>query len=134
MSEKIKIIGNEKVPQSVAVKYNEIATIIINFWDEVQNEDIKRLSLKALTKLSRLRSSPITNGGERLWAAGISYAIGSVNFIIGNKLSNQLTPDYFAQWFGYSKISVKAKSNTVKKAINLTQFSKEFTLKDFMNI
>jgi hypothetical protein len=127
----IKIIGNEDVPQAIAVRYNEIASIITKFWNGVPNKTFKKLSLRALAKLSRTPPSPITYDSAISWAAGISFAIGTNNFIFDKSQPYYLSMKHFTKKFDISKSSIISKSVEVTKLLNLSIFSKEFTIEDF---
>jgi hypothetical protein len=128
-----RVIGGEKVPLAMVNKYNQIAEPIGRFCDEKLNEDLKILCWRALAKLARKRSSPIIAGKPLLWSAGIAYAIGSINFVFDKAQSYYLHSDEFEKWFGISKKSISSKALSVKKLLDLSYFSSEFTIKNINN-
>ncbi|MDR1871694.1 MAG: DUF6398 domain-containing protein [Deltaproteobacteria bacterium] len=132
LTETVKIIGDENVPVALVAKYNPIAEIISRFCDERLTDDLKALCLRALAKLARKRPSPLLTGKPITWAAGLTYAIGSINFVFDKSKSYYLSGDEFANWYGLSKKSVSSKAQDVKKLLNLSYFSSEFTIKDIL--
>jgi hypothetical protein len=124
------VIGDEKVPLAMVDRYNEIAEIIGQFCDDKLNEELKVRCWRALAKLAKKRPSPICSGRVITWAAGISYAIGSINFVFDRSKSYYLSGDEFADWFEIPRSSIVSKASNVKKLLNLSYFSSEFTIKN----
>jgi hypothetical protein len=128
------VLGNHKVPPAMIARFNEIGELISQFWDERSNDDMKQLSLKALAKLSRKRPSPIVTGKPKTWAAGISYAIGSINFIFDqSKKDTYVSAETFAKSFGLAKSTIAGQARTVRKILNLSYFSTEYTVNNILN-
>jgi hypothetical protein len=131
--EVVSIIGDEKVPQAMAARYNEIAEIISRFCETHLNDDLKRLCLRAVAKLARKRPSPLLSGNANSWASGISYAIGYINFAYDKSQPYYVSRDEFAEWFGFSKNTITSQAAKIKKLLNLSYFNHEFTLKNFFS-
>jgi Domain of unknown function (DUF6398) len=48
-------------------------------------------------KLGRKRPSPLTRGDLRIWAAGVVYAVGQLNFIFDPSQSPHATADQLSE-------------------------------------
>ncbi|MDR2387966.1 MAG: DUF6398 domain-containing protein [Deltaproteobacteria bacterium] len=122
------LIGQEKVPAPLADRYNQIADYVCQFCQAKSNEVFQTVCLSALGKLARKRPSPLERGYAENWAAGICYALGSINFIF-DRSSIELpyvSANDFSRFFDLSKSSVSSKAQEVKKLLKLTHFSSEF--------
>jgi len=117
------------VPKAMSARYMEIADIIEDFCDEKLSAEYKDICLRALQKLCRKRLSPLASGKARTWACGITYAIGSNNFIFDKSQPIHMKSSEIAGWFGLSASTAGNKANEVSKLLNLSYFNTEFLLK-----
>jgi hypothetical protein len=118
----------ERVPKKMVSKFEEIADIILRFCDDNMNEEYKFVCLRALAKLSRMRPSPLLTSKPHVWASGIVYAIGAMNFIFDKTQPVHLHSDHFTSWFNISISSIRSKSRDVTNILELSYFNLEFTL------
>jgi hypothetical protein len=61
--------------------FDEITAITDAFCARHLDAEYGRLCGMLAAKLARKRPSPLVRGDRRIWAAGIVYAIGRVNFL-----------------------------------------------------
>jgi hypothetical protein len=116
------------VPKTMSARYMEVAEIIEQFCDEKLNAEYKEICLRALQKLCRKRPSPLIKGRANIWACGIVYAIGSINFLFYKCQTINMAATDLAKWFGLSKNTAGSKAAEIKKLLNLSYFDAEFTL------
>lgn len=124
------VFGDEKVPAPMVARYNEIAQIVAKFGGAYFSEDLTLLCVKAAAKLARKRPSPLQSGYSDTWAAGICHAVGSINFIFDRSKPTYVPVDSFARFFGLAKSTITGKSREVKKLLNLSYFTHEFTIEN----
>lgn len=70
-----------RVPTAVQPIFEEIAAITDPFCHEHLDAEYAELCVKLAAKLARKRPSSLVRGDLRIWAAGIVYAVGRVNFL-----------------------------------------------------
>jgi hypothetical protein len=116
------------IPKEMQDKYDEIAEMLIEFCDKKLNEDYEDLCLQLLEKLCRKRPSPLLSGKASTWAAGITYAIGSNNFIFDKTQEIHLTASELASAFGVSSSTVSSKATELKKMFKIDYFNIEWML------
>ncbi len=73
--------STDSVPKSVEPHYLAIVKSIDAVCDEHLSAEYATLSRKLAAKLARKRPSPIVRGKPEIWACGIVYALGTVNFL-----------------------------------------------------
>jgi hypothetical protein len=54
---------------------------IAEFCAEHLDEEYAQVGHRLAAKLARKRPSPLLRGDRRIWAAGIAYAVGQVDFL-----------------------------------------------------
>ena len=91
------------VPKVMEKRYNEVAELIKKFSDEYLSDEYLEVCLHALEKLCRKRPSPVANGNANIWAAGIVYAVGQVNFIFDKSQKIHLSSTQLTEPFGVKK-------------------------------
>lgn len=116
------------IPKAMQPKYDEIATLLILYCDEVLSDEYKQLCLHALEKLCRKRPSPLQSGRTRTWAAGIVYAIASNNFIFDRSQPIHYTAEELAAPFGLSKSTMANKGAEIKKMLKIEFYNPEWVL------
>ena len=65
-------------------------------------------------KLGRKRPSPLTRGDLRIWAAGVVYAVGQLNFVFDPSQSPHATADQLSEWLGVKKTTMANKARLIR--------------------
>ncbi len=118
----------ELIPQSVRPTYDTIAGLIDQFCQEHLNAEYDQLCLRLAAALARKRPSPITRGKPAVWACGIVYAMGTVNFLFDKSQTPHLRADELCRLFGVSPSSGSAKAAQIRKMFGMFQFDPRWTL------
>ncbi len=71
----------ETVPQQMRPAFEAIVALTDTFCKEHLTEEYAALCRKLAAALARKRPSPLASGNPKTWAAGIVYALGSINFL-----------------------------------------------------
>jgi len=64
------------------------------------------LCRRVVGRLGRKRPSPIVRGDLRIWAAGVVYAVGQLNFIFDPARTPHATADQLSTWMGVKKTTM----------------------------
>jgi hypothetical protein len=73
--------SREAVPKIVKTRFDEIVGLIDSVCRAHLTEEYAMVARELASALGRKRPSPLLRGHSRTWACGITYTIGSVNFL-----------------------------------------------------
>jgi hypothetical protein len=77
-------------------------------------------------KLGRKRPSPLNRGDLRIWAAGVVYAVGQLNFLFDPSQSPHATADQLSEWLGVKKTTMASKARLIRDTLKLSHFDSQF--------
>ena len=92
------------------------------------NADYAALSRKLAAKLARKRPSPIVRGKPEIWACGIVYALGTVNFLFDKSQSPHMRADELCAAFGVSQSSGSNKAKLIRELFDMYQMDPNWCL------
>ena len=101
-----------KLPAGVRPVFNEITAITDAFCTQHLDAEYARLCDKLTAKLARKRPSPLVRGDRRIWAAGIVYAIGRVNFLADPDQQPHLRTDELAGLLGVKQTTMATRAGS----------------------
>jgi hypothetical protein len=73
------------------------------FCDSYLDAEYEALCEKLIRKMSRKRVVPFLSGKIEIWAAGVVYALGGINFLFDKSSNPHASPDDICNYFGTSK-------------------------------
>jgi hypothetical protein len=111
-------------------RQTEILNLIKGFADKKLDAEYFELSKNLLMKLGHKRNVPFLRGRPNIWAGGIIYAIGTINFLIDKSNESYISASEIADYFNASKSTIASKSRTIKKLTNIDIFDPEFSTQD----
>jgi hypothetical protein len=83
-------------------------------------------------KLGRKRPAPLTRGDLRIWAAGVVYAVGQLNFVFDPSQSPHATADQLSDWLGVKKTTMANKARLIRDTLKLNHFDGQFMRRDLV--
>lgn len=90
------------------------------------------LCRRVVGKLGRKRPSPLTRGDLGIWAAGVVYAVGQLNFVFDPAQTPHATADQLSGWLGVKKTTMANKARLVRDTLQLSHFDSEFMRRDLV--
>jgi len=123
-----KISKSEKVPKQMKAKFDAIVMFTDTFCNEYLNEEYAQLARQAVAALCRKRPSPLMQGRVKIWACGIIYALGYVNFLFDKSQEPHMSATDLSEGFGVSKSTGSAKSKAVRDALGMVQLDPNWYL------
>ena len=102
-------------------KFEEIVAITDRVCQEYLDEEYAQLARYATAALCRKRPSPLARGRADIWACGIVYALGTVNFLFDQSQDPHLRADELCAAFGVKKSSGANKARLVRDALDMFQ-------------
>ena len=119
---------SEKVPKAMAETFGAVTAITDAFCRESLNDEYAQLIRFAAAALCRKRPSPLAKGTPLSWAAGITHAVGMVNFLHDPAQSPHMPPQALYQAFGVSQSNALAKSKQTRDLLDMDHLSLEWCL------
>jgi len=119
---------SEDVPKALEAKFNSIVALTDEFARQHLNDEYALLIRQATAALCRKRPSPLEKGQAKTWAAGITHAIGMVNFLFDSSQTPHISAGDLYQAFGISSSTGQAKSKLVRDTLKMHQLDPDWCL------
>ncbi|WP_109510452.1 DUF6398 domain-containing protein [Nocardioides speluncae] len=118
------------VPRAVRPYADQVVAVTDAACREHLDVEYADLCRTLVGRLGRKRPSPLTRGDLRIWAAGVVYAVGQVNFLFDPAQVPHATTDQLSEWLGVKKTTMANKARLIRDTVNLSQFDAEFMRRD----
>lgn len=119
-------------PESVPKTVEPFFQAIIKSTDAVclrhLNDEYATLARRLAAALARKRPSPILRGNPEIWACGILYALGTVNFLFDKSQSPHMRADELCAAFGVSQSSGANKAKLIRDMFKMYQMDPNWCL------
>jgi hypothetical protein len=122
-----------KVPALVQPIFDEIVSVTDSFCRCHLDPEYAELCVKLAAKLSRKRPSPLTRGDRRIWAAGILYAVGRVNFLADPAQRPHLRTEDLAALLGVKQTTMANKGRLIMDTLRIGLMDPEYTRRDLID-
>ena len=127
------MIKSEFVPNEMRATYDAIVALTDKVCQEHLNAEYATLCRQLAAALARKRPSPIVRGKIEVWACGIAYTIGAVNFLFDKTQKPHLRSDELCKLFNASSSSASAKSTLIRKMFDMMQMDPRWSLPSKMD-
>jgi hypothetical protein len=129
----LDVVEPPKVPVALRPAFDEVTAITSRFCAERLDEEYARLCVKLAAKLARKRPSPLLRGDRRIWAAGIVYAIGRVNFLADPAQRPHLRTDELADLLGVKQTTMANKGRLIMDTLGIGLMEPEYSRSDMLD-
>jgi hypothetical protein len=119
---------SEKVPKALSETFTAITSITDRFCRQHLNDEYAQLIRLATAALCRKRPSPLTKGTPLSWAAGITHAVGMVNFLQDPDQVPHMPPQTLYRAFGVSQSNALSKSKATRGLLDMSWLDLEWCL------
>ncbi len=120
--------GSQRIPKEVQPRYLEIVELTDRICKEHLNEEYAEMARKLAALLARKRPSPLLRGRPEIWACGIVYALGTVNFLFDKSFEPYMSADELCQLFGVKKSSGSNKARQIRDMVEMFPMDPHWTL------
>ncbi|HXZ05275.1 MAG TPA: DUF6398 domain-containing protein [Ktedonobacteraceae bacterium] len=103
------------------------------FCESYLDDEYKALCEKLIRKMSRKKVVPFLSGKIEIWAAGVVYALGGINFLFDKSSKPYASPDDICNYFGTSKSTTGQRAKTIRAMFKLLYFDSEFSTKELLD-
>jgi len=124
---------SERVPKKMGAKFKEIVALTDRVCQEYLDEEYAQLARQATAALCRKRPSPLARGRADIWACGIVYALGTVNFLFDTSQDPHMGADELCAAFGVKKSSGANKAGVVRDTLDMFQMDPNWCLPSQMD-
>ena len=121
------------VPHAVRPYAEQVVAVTDAICREHLDTEYADLCRKVVGKLGRKRPSPILRGEPGVWAAGVIYAVGQLNFIFDPAQSPHATADQLSEWLGVKKSTMANKARLIRDTLKLSHFDSEFMRRELVD-
>ena len=121
------------VPAAIQPKYDAIVALTDPVCTDYLGEEYAELARKLTAKLARKRPSPLARGNEDIWACGIVYALGFVNFLFDKDNEPYLSSDELCEAFGVKKSTGANKGALIRDMFDMHRLDPEWCLPSRMD-
>ena len=116
------------IPTKVKPRYEEIVALIDKVCEEHINTEYAEMARQLAGRLARKRPSPLLRGRSEIWACGIVYALGTVNFLFDKSFEPYLSAEELCRVFGVKKSSGGNKAAQIREMFGMYQMDPRWTL------
>jgi hypothetical protein len=120
--------NNKTVPKASESAFREIVKLTDDVCNRYLNEEYASLARRLAAALGRKRPSPILRGKPEIWACGIVYALGTVNFLFDKSQEPHIRADELCAVFGVSQSSGSNKAKGIRDTFNMFQMDPNWCL------
>lgn len=122
-----------KVPKAVAPYADQILAITDRVCAEHLDKEYGDLCRIVIGRLGRKRPSPLTRGDLAIWAAGVIYAVGQLNFLLDSSQTPHATADDLSGWLGVKKTTMGNKGRLIRETLELSDYEPELMRRELLD-
>ena len=125
-------LSSLRVPKALRDDVAEIAALIDVVCAGHLDDEYGALCRRLLGKLARKRPSPLVRGERRVWAAGVLYTVGSINFLFDPSQEPHLRADELAVLTGVAKSTMANKAALIRRTLRLGPIDPELCRRELL--
>lgn len=129
------VTDKPSIPKAVKPAFEAVVVFTDAICKRHLNEEWTVLSHKLAAALARKQPSPLARGRPQVWAAGISHALGMVNFLFDRSQKPSMDAKDLCSAFEVSQSAMASKSMLIRNMFKMYQMDPNWTLpsKLYMN-
>jgi len=116
------VLEQLRIPMAMRPAASQIIALTDAWCAAALDEQYAALTRQVTARLARKRPSPLERGRRRIWAAGVLYAVGQLNFLLDDHREPHLTSDDLHQLTSVASSTMSNKAKLVRDTLGLTQF------------
>jgi hypothetical protein len=122
------------VPRDLRARVQQIVDIVDRACEQVLDAEYQTLARRLTAALARKRPSPLRRGRPEIWAGGILWALGRVNWLFAHSATVHVTGEQLAEAVGAKPKSIAAKADMVGKGADIGEFDPRFTRQELLDM
>lgn len=125
-------LGELKVPQGARPYAEKLIDVTDALCLEHLDEEYADLCRRMVGKLARKRPTPLSRGDLGIWASGVIYAVGQVNFLFDSHQALHLSADELSRLLGVKKTTMSNKAKLIRDTLGVRPFDAEFSRQEMI--
>jgi hypothetical protein len=121
-----------RIPNAMRATADEVIAITDAFCEQLLDQEYAELCRRLAARLARKRPSPLTRGRPKIWAAGVIYAIGSLNFLFDRAQHPHMNGDELADSLDVAKSTMANKAALIRRILDLRWFEPELMRREML--
>jgi hypothetical protein len=117
--------NDRTLPAALRERVATITVITDRVCEEHLDDEYAALSRTLTVRLARKRPSPLDRGEPRIWAAGVVYTVGSMNFLFDKSQPPYVRADKLAEHVGVVQSTMANKSARIRSLLGLSWYEPE---------
>jgi len=105
---------------------HQLISLTTEFCEQHLGDEYEQLCEKLIRKMSRKRNVPYLSGRIEVWAAGVIYALGQINFLFDRSFEPYATHDDICDHFGTNKSTTSQKAKLIRDMFKMRYGNDEF--------
>src|SRR5450755_744214 len=105
----------DPIPSAMRDRAHAIVDITDRVCHEHLDDEYGRIGRRLIARLARKRPSPLARGDARIWAAGVVYAIGQINFLFDPTQTPHLTAKQLVERLGVVQTTMANKAGLINR-------------------
>lgn len=120
--------SRDRVPDAVRQRFDAVVGLIDRVCREHLTEEYAVLGRELATALARKRPSPLVQGRAPTWACGITYTLGTVNFLFDQTQTPHIRGRDLCALFGVSQSAGSAKARDIMRLMRIVPLDPQWCL------
>lgn len=121
------------VPKAIKPYAEQVVEVTDAVCREHLDEEYAELCRDVVAKLGRKRPSPLVRGSLTIWAAGVVYAVGQLNFLFDPSQSPHASADQLSEWLGVKKTTMANKARMISDMLKLSPLDRQFMRRELVD-
>jgi hypothetical protein len=116
-----------RIPTAIRDRAHAITDITDRACHEHLDDEYGEIARRLVGRLARKRPSPLARGDARIWAAGVIYAAGQINFLFDPTQTPHLTAKQLAERLRVVQTTMAKKAGLINQTLDIGMFEPELT-------
>lgn len=121
------------VPKAIKPYAEQVVEVTDAVCREHLDDEYAELCRDVVGKLGRKRPSPLVRGSLTIWAAGVVYAVGQLNFLFDPSQSPPASADQLSEWLGVKKTTMANKARMISDMLKLSPLDGQFMRRELVD-
>lgn len=115
------------MPLALRERVAAIAAVTDRVCEQHLDDEYASLCRRLVVRLARKRPSQLDRGDARIWAAGVVYTVGAINFLFDKSQTPHFRADKLAEHVGVVQSTIANKSARIRTLVGLSWYEPELT-------
>jgi len=126
-------LGELRIPKAARSHAEGVIAVTDAACKDYLDAEYADLCRRLVGRLARKRPSPLARGDARIWAAGVVYALGQLNFLFDRSQTPHVSADRLSELLGVKKSTMANKAKLIRDSLGLNHFDTDFLRRELID-